>query len=392
MPVTAFQGLRGTGEFDTDHRPKNFRELFTLMEPNGNAPLNALLSMGQSEATDDPEFKNFRDELPDRVAVSSAAYASNVTTIVLNAGVENKFFIAGTIVVNGTSGEVMQVTADTTGTNLVVTRNLGGTSLAIVSGDKLFVAGFAAAENGVTPTAISFDAVIAYNYTQIFKTAFGVSNTLKATRLRTGSKEDEVMTKALKLHMSDIERAMFFGRRVETNGSTAAPTRMTGGLLNSVSTVLDATSGAYSGGIISEVKFDELLINTIFKYGSKQKVAFVGWQVAALLQQIGKARWQPTVMEGTYGINLMKYSTFAGDLLIHLHPQFRQVPGMDNSMVVVDFPNLRYRYLEGRDTDLLENRQSNNQDGVLHEYRTECGLELLQDRVHAVIKNWSKLA
>mgnify|MGYP006158527951 CR=1 FL=1 len=43
--MAAIQGLRGTGEFSTDFRPKNYRELFTLLEPNGNAPLNALLSM-----------------------------------------------------------------------------------------------------------------------------------------------------------------------------------------------------------------------------------------------------------------------------------------------------------------------------------------------------------
>lgn len=392
MPVTAIQGLRGTGEFDADHRPKNYRELFTLLEPNGNAPLNALLAMGQSESTDDPEFKNFRDELPDRVAQAAAAAAAGVSPITLAAGTENKFFIAGAIVVNATTGEVMQVTADTTGTSLAVTRNIGGTAFAVSNGDKLFVAGFAAAENGLTPTPVSFDAVIATNYTQIFKTAFGLSNTLKATKLRTGSKEQEVTTKALKMHMSDIERAMIFGRKFEANGTSSTPTRYTGGLLNSISTVVDATSGAYTGGIISETKFDELLISTIFKYGSKQKIAFVGWQVAALLQQIGKNRWQPITVEGSYGVNLTKYSTFAGDLLIHLHPQFRQVPGMDNAMVVVDFPNVRYRYLDGRDTELLENRQGNNQDGVLHEYRTECGLELTQDKVHAYIKNWSKLA
>ena len=49
--MAAIQGMRGTGEFSSDFRPKNYRELFTLLEPNGNAPLNALLSMGSSEST-----------------------------------------------------------------------------------------------------------------------------------------------------------------------------------------------------------------------------------------------------------------------------------------------------------------------------------------------------
>lgn len=396
--MAAIQGLRGTGEFSTDFRPKNYRELFTLLEPNGNAPMNALLAMGSSEATDDPEYKNFRDELPDRKLTVNGAVASTSTgTITIDASDDNKFAVKGAIVVNSTTGEVMHVTADCTSTTLTVSRNIGGTTFQIADNAELFIAGFAAEENGTTPTAISFDATVVSNYTQIFKTAFGVSNTLKSTYLRTGDKLEENMTKALKLHMSDIERAMFFGRKAEVNGSTSTPTRFTGGLINSLSTVVDlatsyATYGGAAAGGMTEEGFDELLISTIFKYGSKQKIAFVGEKVANHLQQFGKDRWQPQSLEGTYGVNLTRYNTFAGDLLVHLHPQFRQVPGMKEAMVVVDFPYVVYRYLEGRDTQLLENRQNNNQDGVIHEYLTECGLELLQDKTHAYIKGWASRA
>lgn len=396
--MAAIQGLRGTGEFSTDFRPKNYRELFTLLEPNGNAPLNALLAMGSSESTDDPEYKNFRDELPDRKMQVNGAVASTSTgTITIDASDDNKFAIAGSIVINATTGEVMHVTADTTSTTLTVTRNIGGTSFQIADNAELFVAGFAAAEGAGSPTAISFDATVASNYTQIFRTAFAVTNTLKSTYLRTGSKLDEAMTKALKLHMSDIERAMFFGIKHEANGSGATPTRYTGGLLKSLSNVVDintdyASYGGSSAGMMTEEGFDALLISNVFKYGSKQKIAFVGETVANQLQQIGKDRWQPTSYEGAYGVNLTQYKTFAGDLMVHLHPQFRQVPGMKSAMVIVDFPYLNYRYLEGRDTQLLENRQAVDADSVKHEYLTECGLELLQDKTHAYIKGWSKRA
>ena len=393
--MAAIQGLRGSGEFSTDFRPKNYRELFTLMEPNGNAPLNALLAMGSSEPTDDPEYKNFRDELPDRKMTVNGAVASTSTgTITIDASDDNKFAVNGSIVVNSETGEVMHVTADTTATTLTVTRNIGGTTHQIADNAELFIAGFAAQEGGSSPTAISFDATVASNYTQIFRTAFQVSNTLNSTFLRTGDKMDEAMTKALKLHMSDIERAMFFGVKHESNGSSAQPTRFTGGLLNSLTNVVDintdyATYGGSGAGKMPEEGFDSLLISTIFKYGSKQKIAFVGENVANHLQQYGKDRWQPTALEGAYGVNLTRYNTFAGDLMVHLHPQFRQVPGMKNSMIIVDFPYLSYRYLEGRDTQLLENRQSPDADSVKHEYLTECGLELLQDKVHAYIKNWT---
>jgi hypothetical protein len=78
--------------------------------------------------------------------------------------------------------------------------------------------------------------------------------------------------------------------------------------------------------------------------------------------------------------------------MVHLHPQFRQVPGMENAAIIIDFPYLKYRYLDGRDTSLLRDRQSPDEDAVKHEFLTECGLEMLQDKTHAYIKNWNDVA
>ena len=103
--MAAIQGLRGTGQFTNDFRPKNYREMFTLLEPNGSAPLNALLSMTSSEGTDDPEYKNFRDELPDRkLSVNGAVASASTTAITVDAGNDNLFAVAGTIIVNSETG------------------------------------------------------------------------------------------------------------------------------------------------------------------------------------------------------------------------------------------------------------------------------------------------
>lgn len=390
----AIQGLRGSGTFTEVFRPRNYRELFTLLEPNGTAPLNALLSMASSEETDDPEYRNFRDELPERRMTIDMAggAAAGITALTLTTSDNNRYAIAGAIIVNSRTGEVMRVTADTTATALTVQRNVGGTSLAILQSDILFVAGYAAQEGqGTAPTAISFDAVMAFNYTQIFRTSYSLSNTLAGTNLRTGDKEDEMQVKALKLHMSDIERAMFFGRKSIDNGSSAQPTRYTGGLLTELSNVIDINTHT-TPGQMTEAQFDEYLIRNIFRFGATEKIAFCGDLAVVHLQRIGKARWQPMVIEGTYGVKLVRYTTYAGDLLVHLHPQFRQIPNMQNAMVLLDFPHLKYRYMKGRDTQLLKNRQAPSADSVQHEYLTECGLELLQDRVHTVIRNWNTVA
>ena len=264
--MAALQGLRGTGEFNTDFRPKNYRELFTLLEPNGNAPLNALLSMTSSESTDDPEFKNFRDELPERaLSVNGAVSSASTTAITIDAGNDNLFAVKGTIVVNSETGEVMRCTADSTATGLTVERNIGGTSHTIADDAKLFIAGTAYEEGASSPTGVSFDATVASNFTQIFRTSFTVTETLRATNLRTGDKEDEMATKALKLHMQDIERAMFFGKKHEANGSTAQPLRFTGGLINTMSNVIDRSTASSS---MTEDQFDRALIEDVFAFGS----------------------------------------------------------------------------------------------------------------------------
>ncbi len=399
--VAAIQGLRGSGDFDTDHRPTNYRELYTLLEPNGTAPLNALLAMGSSEATDDPKYNNFRDELPDRSFVLAAGITADVTvgadTLAIDDNGEGKFALSGAVVVNGTTGEIMHATADSTNTLLTINRNVGtsGSPLAANTGDICFVAGFAAAEGADVGNGIGFDAVVAHNFCQIFRTPFEVTESLRNTYLRTGSKEDEAMSKALKLHMSDMERAMLFGRKV-LDQTGAQDLRFTGGIINEITGVTDIsvqTNGINAAADkLTETEFDKRLIDTIFKYGSKQKVCFVGANVAASLQEMGKARWAPENIDGgTYGINFTRYRTFAGDLLVHLHPQFRQLPDMASAALIVDFPFLTYRYLQSRDTQLLRDRQGNGQDTKKHEYLTECGLELLQDEVHHYIKGWDSL-
>jgi hypothetical protein len=383
-------GLRGTGEFTTDFRPTNYRELYTLLEPNGSAPLNALLAMGASEETNDPTYNNFRDELPDRSFNTSTSHNNSTTTLTLTSGDEVGFIVVGTMLVNTATGELMRATAngDTNAYTVAVTRNIGGTSLTMASGDEIIVVGSAFSEGSGSSSAVSFDATLAYNYTQIFKTAFAVTNTAKNTYFRTGNKEDEYASKALKLHMSDIERSMFYGKRAITNGSTSQPLRYTGGLLNTITTVEDCSTHT-TPNAWDENSFDRWLIETCFAWGSKEKVVFCGAKVAGHLQQFAKERWAPVQIDNTYGVNVTGYKTFAGTLMVHLHPQFRQISALQSTAFFLDFPYLKYRFMKGRDTSIVENIQGNDEDQVKHQYLTECGLELLQDKPHSIVKNWT---
>lgn len=389
--MSALAGLRGTGQFSVDFRPNNYRELFTLIEPNGAAPLNALLSMAQSESTDDPKYNHFRDELPARVLTVNATHIAGDTALTVTNISDNAFAIANSLWLNTTTNEIVRISSSGSATsiNVVGGRGVSGSTAAGMSaGQRLVAIGFADQEGTGKPTSVTFDPTVDYNYTQIFKTGLSLTGTQKATHLRTGDKEQEMITKALKLHMGDIERAMFFGRRFEENGSTNQPRRYTGGLFNLIPNVTDAASGFTTANTITENEFDRLLIETIFAWGGKSKVAFCGPRVISNMQKIAKARWQPMQVQGTYGVSMTGYSTFAGDLNLILHPMFRQLPGYDSTMVILDMNYVKYRYMEGRDTQLKRDVQSPDADAREHYYMTECGLELTQGRPHQIIRNW----
>lgn len=54
--MSAVAGLRGTKDWGPDERPKNYREMILFRNPNGSAPLFALMSRVQKESTSDSEF------------------------------------------------------------------------------------------------------------------------------------------------------------------------------------------------------------------------------------------------------------------------------------------------------------------------------------------------
>ena len=54
--MSGFLGMRGTGDWATDQRPKNWRETILFLYPNGKMPLTAIMSKMKSEKTDDPQY------------------------------------------------------------------------------------------------------------------------------------------------------------------------------------------------------------------------------------------------------------------------------------------------------------------------------------------------
>lgn len=389
--MPAVLGMRGTGDFPADHRPENWREKFLQLMPNGSAPLTAILSMLASEPTDDPEYHNFTKALPDFKFTHSGTALAGATTLTATSSSDASFVRVGSMIRNWRTGEVAKVTALPSNTTFTVTRGVGngGTGIAVNANDIWFLIGDASAEGATAPSVISWDATSTENYTQIFREPVQFTRTAIKTKTRTGDAYKEKLKDALTLHMMKIERSILFGKKDLITGSNGEPERYTGGIIpNLTSNVLDL-SGA--SGIMSEATFDTFLAQYAFAFGSSEKLALMGWKAANLLNTIAKAKYQISSVDvgQSYGLHFTRYTTPFGDLLVKTHPQFRQLPGAESTMLILDTADLKYRYID--DTQLLKDRQANDMDGVMDEYLTECGLELLQEKTHALISGWLSL-
>ena len=387
-------GMRGTGSFAADHRPENYREKYLMLEPNGSAPLTAILSMLPSEATDDPEFHNFRKDLPSFTFTHSGAVSgTSATTLTATAAADAAFFRVGMLIRNYRTGEVAKITATPTATTFTVTRGVGnsGTGVAIAANDTWFMVGNGNAEGGDTPTAVSYDASSTENFCQIFRTPYSITRTAMHTNFRTGDQYLEKSRDALKEHMVGMERAMLFGKKDIVAGSAGMPERYTDGIFNSITTNVEDAATNSNANRLTEAEFDTFLAEKAFAFGSSEKLMLCGWKVAEHLQTLAKSRYQinSTGTGDSYGVNFTTYNTFAGTLQVKTHPMFRQIPGAQYDAIILDTKDLRYRYVD--DTQLLKDRQGNGVDGVTDEYLTEAGLEILQEKTHAIITGWQSL-
>ena len=54
--MSGIAGLRGTGDWGTDERPKDFRESILFYNPNGTAPIFALTGKAGKKTVTDPQF------------------------------------------------------------------------------------------------------------------------------------------------------------------------------------------------------------------------------------------------------------------------------------------------------------------------------------------------
>ncbi len=402
--MTAIAGLRGTGDWGTDERPKNFREFILYRNPNGTAPLFALMAKMADETTDDPEFA-WWDEPNDIVRFQvNGALGSGATALVIDSsdptaaspdGVTQSGTAAGwglgrhakpgdLFIVEPASAstepsvqnmEIIMVTAVASDTALTISRGVAGTTAAAIADNAFLLRiGSAYEEGSAAPAATTRNPIKFFNYTQIFKNAYEITRTASKTYARTGDPIQNDKKRKVWDHSQGVEFALMMGQRNETVGGGGKPLRFTGGLRM----FIPAQTTTIFGATTSLTQFLNAL-SPVFDWDSpsgNERIVFAGNtflnNLNLLARAYGQVQFQGSVK--FYGLELTKFTIPQGTIYIKTHPLMNRYPIYRSSGFVVDASALRWRYLT--DTTFEDNIQSPGADSRKGQWLTEGGLEV----------------
>src|SRR5262245_49369045 len=247
--MSGIAGLRGTGDWGTDERPKNFREGILRFNPNGTAPIFALSSRAKKRSVDDPEFAWWNEGNVLTRLQASAAHLSTDTTINVDSGDPSASNLGANLgtATNLKPGDILLVepladaasfTAELvevddviSDTQFTVRRGAGGTTPAAIANDQwLLLISSSYAEGTGVPRAVSRNPIKFNNYIQIFKDTYELTGTADETTTRTNNGYSEDKKRKGFKHAADIEFSILFGRKAETTGDNGKPKRFMGGL------------------------------------------------------------------------------------------------------------------------------------------------------------------
>ena len=353
--------------------------LAILSNVKGMDPVTKAKKSLKKKETTDPEFKWFEDTFGTREgATASGNTSKNIAstpsvTVATGTGVN---FSVGDVIKFVASGYTFLVTAVSTDT-LTLSNELGGSTGTVdLSSLTIWIIGNANEEGAGLRAIKGTTATEKTGYCQIFRTPFGVTETSRATK--TFIKENDFDYQRRKKgieHMVDIERAFLFGKKAKITGANGKPQRFTGGVIPQITTYATAN-------VDTEAEF-ETFLEDAFRNGNTEKYALASAAFVSQINQWAKNKVQIMQSEKTYGILITRYVSAHGTLNIIKH-ELLTGSTYGNYCVVLDMEALTYRYLTGRDTRLLTDRQDNGDDEKIEEYLSEVGLQFEQEARHAI--------
>jgi hypothetical protein len=394
--MSGIAGLRGTGDWGTDERPKSFREGILRFNPAGTAPIFALSSRAKSRSVTDPEFSWWAEgNTIIRLQVSQthgpADSLINVdtldptsTTMGANYGTATNLKPGDILMVEPLTDtathttELLEVDDVMSDTQFSARRGAGGTTAAPIANDQwLTLISSAYAEGTGIPRAVSRNPIKSNNFIQIFKDTYELTGTADKTETRTNNNYSEDKKRKMFKHSSDIEWSMLFGRPAETTGDNGKPKRFMGGLRYFIpaTNVTIFTSPVTPSGFL-----DALAPIFDFDTGAGDtRMVFAGNQALIELSKVfvNEVVFNVNNVIRVYGMDFQEFILPNGRVLLKSHPLLSRHGLYKKSAFVVDFDALSYVTMQGRpDGKAKDDVQADDEDVRRGFWQTDCSMEV----------------
>jgi len=414
----------------------NFSDRVADLAPD-ESPFFVYLSKVAKVPTDDPQFRFLEDRnkiaITDRAFLIQAAVtlsaAGSLTTVTFDTagGASVDWLVKGMVIAIGEDDDSTNQPAHnivrveslsdsgaytTASVRTISKAGAASAELAVDDNTKCMVIGTSFEEGSGSPDVWSRELDNDYGYTQIFKTACELTNTARATRYRGYADEwQRIWNLKLREHKVDIERAMLFGQRASIQGIQYSEGIAGQIMKNSQSNaVVGGGQVSYNEGeayfksvTAAEWTYDDMLsdLEVIFdpaRGGNSSKLALCSLPVISQFNKMGdggfidnstastQAQYMIERAQGSFGHRVTKVDTIHGDITLIKEPLFRGLAA--GFMCMVDLDHVSYRPLVGnglnRDTHIVTNVQSDDEDLRKDMILTEAGLEVSLPETHAL--------
>lgn len=401
-----------TANIPVDLAEKSFAANIARVMPNGNAPLFAMSGLAKKKICKQIEHGYWTKTMQFLVlTVATAISAAGTTALVVS---NASGCLPGQIIrvaqpfsgANFVAPEYMRILSVNYGTNtLTVQRGFAGTTAvsSIPANTKLPVFTNAHAEGSARPQPRAIVPTRVMNYTQIFRNAYALNKTLKATMMVAGKGAvQENQDDCAAFHATDIEFATLFGRKfLGTDSVTNEPIHTMDGIEAIVQT--HAPQNLKEAGTTTNYnQLEDMLDSTLdFKtdfMSGNERTLFVGKRALRVINNIGRLSGEYQLQNGTtkFGLRFSEFQTTRGNFKLVEHPLLNTHTEYEGMAFVVDLSSFDFAYLEGRDTVHqyvnVNNQSSDGTDAEGGVLTTELTTEIMNPFAFGVIYNLRQAA
>lgn len=401
---TLFKGQRNSSGQPNNLLALSFAKAYTRLIPGGSAKLTALLSMLATKTAMQIEHFYYTKSMVFSSATiqNGAGYAAGATVFTV---ASTATLLPGQILQVFRTQEQIYIVSVDSATQITVARAYGTTAAAaLVDADFMPVIGNANEEASARPGSASITPSRIFNYTQIFRNSWALSDTLRAIETIAGNGNvAENRMDCMEFHMRDMESALLFGELYQGTVN-AKPFRKMDGIINSVKRYASAnvtTFGATTNYTQLEDALDPIFDTQSDPKIGPQRILFVGGTAKKVITGIGRKNAQYEIIEGddtgSFGLQFERFRISRGEFMMMEHPLLNSNDSWKKMAIACDLSSMSLAFMVGRNTKAEEfgvngKYVENGLDAVGGSLTTEVTLELTNPFANGVLYNLTAAA